>query len=265
METVKAIIQKVQVNIPFTMLYETYLEPFIEHGLNPEIGLDAATLDRFSIADFSKIAGEFEKHSRTVTLHGPFIDLNSGSLDPAIRRITRQRMEQLLELVPLFKPLTVICHAGYDTRRYSYFKEDWSHYSIEFWSWMADQLAPHGARLMLENVYEDGPDDILFLFKNLKSQRVGFCLDTGHSSAFGQSNLETWLKRMDPYLGQLHLHDNNGKEDEHLAIGSGIINFGKLFEYIRTSKKSSPIITLEPHEERALWPSLEYLARELSW
>ena len=36
------IIQKVQINIPFTMLYETYLDAFIENGLNPEIGLDAA-------------------------------------------------------------------------------------------------------------------------------------------------------------------------------------------------------------------------------
>jgi hypothetical protein len=56
MITVKQIIPKVQVNIPFTMLYESYLETFIEYGLNPEIGLDAAALDRFTVADFSNIA-----------------------------------------------------------------------------------------------------------------------------------------------------------------------------------------------------------------
>ena len=172
METIESIIQKVQVNIPFKMLSDTYLEAFIDNGLNPEIGLDAAALDHFSNSDFKRIAKEFHKNSKTVTLHGPFIDLSAGSPDPAVRRVTRQRLEQVIELVPLFKPRSVVCHAGYDNRRYGYFKEAWSKYSLELWSWMADRLAEHGTRLMLENVYEDGPQDILFLFENLKNQKV---------------------------------------------------------------------------------------------
>jgi sugar phosphate isomerase/epimerase len=265
MKTLKNIIRKVQVNIPFTMLYESSLDTFMEYGLNPEIGLDAAALDRFSIADFSRIAEEFHKNSRTVTLHGPFIDLSAGSPDPAVRRLTRQRLEQLLELVPLFKPLSVVCHAGYDARRYGYFKDTWSENSLQLWSWMADRVAEHGARLMLENVYEDGPQDIQFLFDNLKSQKVGFCLDTGHSCAFGQSELAAWLQTLGPYLGQLHLHDNRGSEDEHLAIGSGIIDFSKLFKYLNRSKNPPPIVTIEPHEEKYFWPSLEYLAKHWPW
>ena len=265
METVATIIPKVQVNIPFTMLYEEYLEPFIEYGLNPEIGFDAAALDRFSLTDISKIARKLDDNSRTVTLHGPFIDLNAGSPDPAVRRVTRRRLEQLLALVPLFKPVSVVCHAGYDPKRYSYFKEFWAENSTKLWSWFADQVAGHGARLMLENVYENGPEDIQFLFERLKKKRVGFCLDTGHSSAFGQSDIENWLKTLGPYLGQLHLHDNHGNEDEHLAIGSGIIDFAKVFKHFKNSKDIPPIITLEPHEEEALWPSLENLAKVWPW
>jgi sugar phosphate isomerase/epimerase len=265
MKTIKQIIKQVQVNIPFTMLYESYLETFIEYGLNPEIGLDAAALDRFSMADFSGIAEKIHKNSRSVTLHGPFIDLSAGSPDPAVRRVTRRRLEQLLDLVPLFKPLSVVCHAGYDAKRYGYFKETWSENSLELWSWMADRVAEHGARLMLENVYEDGPEDIQFLFENLKNQKVGFCLDTGHSSAFGQADLEAWLKTLGPYLGQLHLHDNLGNDDEHLAMGSGVIDFSKLFKYLKKNINISPIVTLEPHEEKDLWPSLEYLAQEWLW
>jgi len=82
METIESIIPKVQVNIPFTMLYESYLETFIEYGLNPEIGLDAAALDRFSMADVSGIAEKLHKNSRTVTLHGPFIDLSRAQINP---------------------------------------------------------------------------------------------------------------------------------------------------------------------------------------
>lgn len=235
MKTLNRIVQKVQINIPFTMLYESYLEKFIDYGLNPEIGLDAAALDRFSLADFSGIAEELHKNSRTVTLHGPFIDLSAGSPDPAVRRITHQRLEQLLELVPLFNPLSVVCHAGYDAKRHGYFKETWAENSIELWCWMADRVAEYGARLMLENVYEDGPDDIQFLFENQKNPKIGFCLDTGHSTAFGQADLKVWLNTLGPYLGQLHLHDNLGNDDEHLAIGSGVIDFSKLFKFFKKS------------------------------
>ena len=265
METLKDIIRKVQINIPFTMLYDSYLETFIDYGLNPEIGLDAAALDRFSTADFKRIAQKFHANSKTVTLHGPFIDLSAGSPDPAVRSLTRHRLEQVTKLVPLFKPQSVVCHAGFDTRRYGYFKEAWSEYSLELWSWMADRLAEHGTRLMLENVYEDGPHDILFLFENLKSQKVGFCLDTGHASAFSLSKIEVWLQILGPFLGQLHLHDNQGNWDEHLAIGRGKVNFDFLFAYFKNKKKTPPIVTLEPHKEEALWPSVEYLTGVWPW
>ena len=43
-KTTKALLRKVQVNIPFTMLFDDYLEPFIAYKLNPEVGIDAAAL-----------------------------------------------------------------------------------------------------------------------------------------------------------------------------------------------------------------------------
>jgi sugar phosphate isomerase/epimerase len=265
MKKTSHIIQKVQINIPFTMLYDTYLDAFIANGLNPEIGLDAAALDRFTYADFSCIAGEFRKNSRTVTLHGPFIDLNPGSADSAVRRVTEHRFEQLIELVPLFKPKSVVCHAGYDAKRYDYFKDTWLEKCLELWSRLASRLAENGSRLMLENVYEDGPEDIQAIFERLKDRGVGFCLDSGHVSAFSQSDLEIWLKVLGPYLGQLHLHDNFGNSDAHLALGRGTIDFSKIFNYLKKTTDKRPIITIEPHQETELWSSLEYLVQAWPW
>jgi hypothetical protein len=39
--------KKIQVNIPFTMLHDSYLDRFVKHRLNPEIGIDAVALDRY--------------------------------------------------------------------------------------------------------------------------------------------------------------------------------------------------------------------------
>lgn len=259
------IIRKIQINVPFTMLYDIYLDAFLTKGLNPEIGLDAAALDRFTLEDFSCIAREFRKNSRTVTLHGPYMDLNPGSADSAVRRVTEQRFEQLMELVPLFKPKSVVCHAGYDAKRYKYFKDTWLEKCLELWFRLASRLAENGSRLMLENVFEDGPEDIQVIFERLNDRAVGFCLDSGHVSAFSRSNLAIWLEVLGPYLGQLHLHDNFGNSDAHLALGKGSIDFSKIFSYLKKTAAARPIITIEPHRETDLWSSLEYLARAWPW
>jgi sugar phosphate isomerase/epimerase len=259
------LIRKIQVNIPFTMLYDSYLDLFLEHELNPEIGIDARALERFTFSDFQSIAKKLQVFSPTITLHGPFIDLSAGSLDPAIRQLTRRRFEQLLQLVALFKPQAVVCHAGYDHKRYGFHREEWIENSLDLWSWLGTSTQAYGATLMLENVYEDGPDEIRVLFERLEDQNIGFCLDTGHLSAFGQASLANWLAAMEPYLGQLHLHDNHGGWDDHLALGQGKIDFQYLFDYLKSKRSKPPVITLEPHEEDAFWPSLEYLGKIWPW
>ncbi|MDY6792510.1 MAG: sugar phosphate isomerase/epimerase family protein [Thermodesulfobacteriota bacterium] len=257
--------EKVQVNIPFSMLWDSYIELFIKNRLNPEIGLDAISLKQFSKDDFKKIARRLHRQGLTITLHAPFIDLSPGSLDPDVMELTRYRFKQLVELVPLFKPKTVVCHAGYDWKRYGYFKEEWVEKSLQTWSWLGSLIAGEGGQLMLENVYEHSPEDIRVLFENLENQHVGFCLDTGHQYAFSRTSLKGWLDSLGPYLGQLHLHDNNGKFDDHLAMGNGKINFEAFFSALKEIKKTPPVITLEPHQDKALWPSLEFLEKAWPW
>src|SRR5210317_170134 len=93
------IIRKVQVNVPFRMLYDTYLDRFLEHRLNPEIGIDASALERFSFADFKRIGHILEDHALSVTLHGPFIDLSAGSTDPAVVALTRSRLSAMQAMI----------------------------------------------------------------------------------------------------------------------------------------------------------------------
>ena len=259
------LIQQVQVNIPFTMLYDTYLDLFLENQINPEVGIDARALERFSLADFKSIAEKLQTYSPNITLHGPFIDLSPGSLDPAVREVTRQRFAQLLQMVAIFSPRAVVCHAGFDRNRHGFHREEWVENSLEIWIWLAQAINAHGTTLMLENVYENSPEDIRELFERLAPQHVGFCLDPGHLIAFGKGSLENWLTVLEPYLGQLHLHDNHGSWDDHLALGRGKIDFKFLFDFLKAKRSTPPIITLEPHEEDAFWPSLDYLQKIWPW
>ena len=255
----------IQVNVPFPLLREKYLRTFIEECINPEIGLDAVSLESFSFSDFRSTAKELKKHQLTITLHAPFMDLSPGSPDPGVWKLTMNRFKQVLRLVPLFQPRAVVCHAGYEARQYHAMRDAWVERSLMVWSWLGARIRDQGSRLMLENVYEEGPEDMRMLFENLEPEQVGFCLDTGHQNAFSRSTMSQWLSSLSPYLGELHLHDNDGTGDHHLALGSGTVNFSFLFERLKARGGSRPLITLEPHREEYLRPSIEALRNLWPW
>jgi len=261
----REIIAAVQVNIPFRMLEEGLLQTFLHQGLNPEIGLDGETLDNLDTGAFRRAVEAFRDAGRTITLHSPFLDLSPGSLDPAVRRVTRTRLEQTLRLVPAANPLTVVCHTGWDHRRYLEIKSRWLEESWKMWEWFAGALRDAGTRLMLENVYERSPREFLEIYGPIRESGAGFCLDTGHQSAFGEADLEEWVSVLGREVGQLHLHDNHGQRDEHLAPGQGDVDFRMLFRELGELAPVRPVVTLEPHKEEDLWKALEFLARTNPW
>ena len=259
----KPIIDKVQVNIPFGMFFDGYLELFESEGLNPEICMDAEALDRFTKADYQKIAGILKRNGRTITFHGPFADMVPGSQDAGFLALTRKRLAQTIELIEIFEPLTIVCHPGYDDRRHSYYREAWLSTSIETWQEAGEKISRAGSRLMLENVYETDPGQMQPLFDQLAGPDIGFCFDVGHHYAFGNVSLHEWLTAMGPRLGQFHLHDNSGADDEHRALGQGDIEMAPLFDYLQARTENPPVLTLEPHRVEDLAPSLEYLQDRL--
>lgn len=263
----RRIIDNIQVNIPFTMLVEkTWQDLFFTLKLNPEIGLDAQALDNFGPPAFREFADRFHQSGRSVTLHGPFLDLSPGSPDPKIRELTAFRFRQLVDAVMIFKPKTVVCHAGYDHDRYSFWKENWLKHTIDTWQWLGREISARGSRLMLENVYEKTPEELLQVLRPLNPEHIGYCLDIGHLAAFSKHPLVPWLAATGQYIGQLHLHDNRGDHDSHMGMGKGTVDFEPLFGHAK-KMPSPPVVTLEPHQQEDFLASLAYLEKSdfLSW
>ncbi len=257
------IIRRIQVNIPFSMLIQKeWLDLFLELKLNPEIGMDATALDAFTVDDFHQIATAFKHHGCTITLHAPFLDLSPGSPDPKIREITRYRYQQVVDLIPILNPLSIVCHTGYDHDRYSFCKEVWTQNCIETLQWLGAEIYAQGSCMMLENVYETRPEDLLAVLDHLNPAHTRCCLDVGHVTAFGKSPMSAWINALGPRVGQLHLHDNHGATDNHIGLGKGCIDFKPVFELIHTLP-APPIITLEPHKKEDFSASLAYL--ETCW
>ena len=83
---------------------------------------------------------------------------------------------------------------------------------------------------------------------------MGLVLDVGHAQTCG--TLLDFLRH--PSLAHVHLHDNSGTADEHLALGQGCIDLQKVLE---TIQKRNITATLEQKTEEAILESLEMLSK----
>jgi sugar phosphate isomerase/epimerase len=262
--TAEALISRVQVNIPFPFLGEGYLDLFLDRGLNPEIGLDARSLGHYPRRDFTRMARAFHRARRRLTLHAPFQDLLPGALDEIILNSSRRRLRQAFRLLPVFKPVTIVCHLGYDAKFYQWERQEWLARSAATWKEFTVLAAAQRVTVMIENVYETDPDLFLELITLVNAPNFQVCLDVGHLRAFGGGDFDLWLHTLWPFVGQLHLHDNRGEIDEHLALGQGTVPLEMVLHFL-AARDRRPLVTLEPHQEGSLAPSLQYLATIWPW
>jgi sugar phosphate isomerase/epimerase len=130
---------------------------------------------------------------------------------------------------------------------------------------LSEEVSAEGACLVLENVYERYPEDILMVLQRLHNKRIGFCLDVGHQAAFSHAPVKQWIDVLGYRLRQLHLHDNLGEKDDHLALGDGNINFLEIFSYLAQLNHEPLAVTVESHREQDILPSLRYLERVWPW
>ncbi len=251
------ILKKCFVNAPFPRLVKD-LDLFLKHKINPEIGLEGDVLYTCEREEFSKMAKVLEDAGLSCTLHAPFFDLMPGALDPYILQATRNKLQRAFELTEIFRPKSVVCHLNFEDNKHIFKQDEWLQTSLATWRGLLDIAKNQQTPLMLENTYETGATHHEQVLTALDSPYARFCLDVGHTQTFAQNEWQDWLPQLSPWLGQLHLHDNDRSKDAHLAPGKGTFDFAGLFAYLE-QEKLYPIITLEPHTEEDLWQSLESL------
>lgn len=251
--------QQVFVCCPFDLLVNKHLPGLLKEHINPEIGLNGDILDQFQQSKFKKVAKILKKEGLICTIHAPYSDLTLGAIDRKVRRISLERIKKAFDIASLFKARSVVCHTGFDHRHHFNLEDRWIKNALESITVLLEHASPLNIPVMLENVYELDTEIHKKIFRIIKSPLLGFCLDSGHQKVFSKTSLDIWLKDLGDRLGQLHLHDNMGVHDDHLAIGEGIIDFDSLFSWLYAQGKT-PILTLEPHEESAVIRALDGLA-----
>jgi sugar phosphate isomerase/epimerase len=127
----------------------------------------------------------------------------------------------------------------------------------------------HGIRLGLENRFHyhelPGIEEFGLLFSSFKGAPLGYWHDTGHAHAnevLGLLQSGELLKRYQPELLGMHLHDARGLDD-HLPPGCGEIDFKSLGDYLKPG--TLQVVELRPSTPaQAVQDGLAHLRNALS-
>lgn len=104
--------------------------------------------------------------------------------------------------------------------------------------------------IMIENGLERALNDIL------ETTDLALTLDVGH---YNIRKNPFFIENFNKVVN-IHLHDNDGKSDQHLALGKGNVDLRmfKLDEY-------TGFLTIETREENAILETRKYLSKFMGW
>lgn len=183
---------------------------------------------------------EGEELPKLLTSHGAFFDVLVFSLDRKIAETGKLRVRQSLDLAKRVKAGAVIFHTNYEPLlTQEIYRKDWREKSAEFFRSVCADYPD--VQIYMENMFDADPYELRDIAEMLKDvPNFGVCLDYAHASVFG-SDTSAWVKELAPYIKHVHINDNDGKSDLHLAVGEGVTDWE---EFLALRKEYFPDATV---------------------
>jgi len=245
---------KPHVHVPYEAV-DRYLSFVRKERLNLEIYFGSRIFDGLTRDDITALRNKLD-YAPELSIHAPFMDLSPGAVDLKVREVTEKRFHDVLDFAGILLPRTVVFHSGYDKWKYDGRVDIWLEGSLRTWRPLNIKAEDMGVGIAIENIFEDGPENLMLLAKEMNSENFGLCFDTGHFNLFSKVSLTEWLGKTKQYIAELHLHDNSRYADHHLPIGDGDFDFVTLF---RELKGIDCVYTLEAHSIEDAKKSIERL------
>lgn len=167
-------------------------------------------------------------------VHGCYRDLCPGSFDPMVRGVAGNRFDLSYRATAKLKAQHLILHHGYVP--HTSHPDRWITRCTAFWKeFLYDKDT--SISIHVENLLELEPQLLADVIDAIDSPVVDTNLDIGHAYCNSRKSIMEWIQVLGKRIGYVHLHDNNGKEDEHLRFGEGSI---PLTEVMSALEQSAP-------------------------
>ena len=219
------------------------------------------------MAEISRQMSQIHAHGMEISqAHAPWRTPRDG--DPEERKRWLEAMKKAIRGTKAMGCHRFVVHPLFpymDTAEHP--EEVWA-MTEEFIGTLADYAKEYGVTVCLENMpFPVFPiatvEHCMDMLDRLGRDNLKICIDTGHASIFKGSDVASAVRLVADRLEAVHIHDNMGKEDEHLIPGDGIINwddFAAALKEIGFDK----VISLETSPKHTKHPRCEWEAREMN-
>ncbi|RMG58709.1 MAG: sugar phosphate isomerase/epimerase [Deltaproteobacteria bacterium] len=228
-----------------------------ENSVKPELYIDGNEVERITREELYALREKLERRGLLpITIHAPFVDLSPGSPDETIRNISREKISKAIDIAGVIPARGVVVHSGYSDWHFDFRPEKWLENAVPTFHGFCEKAEELDLFIHVENIFERDPSTLKELASRVNSRRLRICFDAGHAHLFSHIPLVDWVRDLAPLIGEIHLHDNSGKRDEHLPLSEGTINYRGILAAIK-ERELDIIFALEPH-------TLEHARRTLS-
>ena len=204
-----------------------------------------------------------ESYGLKFTVHGPFASINIATLDDSIRRVMLKKLKKSLQFSSQLEAKVWVFHPGVKTGlTYFYPEQEWKN-NVDSARYLSKVAEDFSVKIAIENLPPPYPllmknvHDFLHFYDEV-TENIGVTFDIGHANLNGQ--IESFLEIFKDKIVHMHASDNDGKDDLHLGIGEGTINWKKVAKKIKEIKFNETIVVESIHEAEK---SLEKLRKIL--
>jgi len=178
---------------------------------------------------------------RPHSFHAPWTDVDLASKDDFKRESSLEAMMRSLDCCAELECPIMVLHANSSEGLKYLTRKAMRQITTDSVKTLAEYARDLNVKIALENLHEHGVkrfgstvSDLKIIIKDVGSDSVGICLDTGHANMIHRKGFspEMEIGRAGKDLISLHLHDNDGLEDRHWPIGRGTIDWHKVLEVL---------------------------------
>lgn len=161
----------------------------------------------------------------SITVHAPYGDLNLATLNYPIWRESIRQVTTCIEKASTWTD-TVTVHPGYLSPVGKLMPDRAWKQQKDALVEIGRQAVEFGVTACLENMISireflcRSPGELLGMIDGIEG--IGITVDLGHANTVGM--VKEFLPLL-PDADHLHVHDNHGESDEHLAVGAGTIDW----------------------------------------
>lgn len=184
------------------------------------------------MADRKAIMQTLAKNRLGLVCHLPTF-VTTADLAESLRQASILEMRNSLETAAALGAEKVVIHPSNMAGMGIFVPDQVMALALAFLSEMVELADRLSLPLCLENMFPRNglgvtPDDMAGFLSRFPS--LNMTLDTGHAhiNDTDSTRLHTFVRQLGPRIGHLHVSDNSGERDAHLAVGQGTIQFDAL-------------------------------------